>query len=56
MFGYLTAIIATVFIDRAVKDPKEDLLRAAAIEGIRREIIQLRRVIEEALNRPSQKK
>jgi voltage-gated potassium channel len=50
MFGYLTAILATMFIDREAKDPKSEIPSQKSIQAIHEEIVQLRRVIEDAMN------
>jgi voltage-gated potassium channel len=46
MFGYLTALFATFLIDREAKDPKPELAHQQALQGIKDEIMQLRRLIE----------
>jgi voltage-gated potassium channel len=50
MFGYLTAMLATLFIDREAKDPKSEIASQKSILAIHEEIIQLRRIIEGAMS------
>ncbi len=49
MFGYLTALIATLLIDRDSKDQKAEIASQTSFKEIQEEIIQLRRLIEETL-------
>jgi hypothetical protein len=49
MFGYLTALFATLLIDRDAKDPKPEIARQKLVQEVKDEIIQLRRLIEEKL-------
>lgn len=46
MFGYLTALIATFFIDREVKESKPEIAAPLALQSIQLEIVQLRRLVE----------
>lgn len=55
MFGYLTALFASMFIDRAAKDPKSEIPSQKSIQEIKEEIIQLRNLIEGLVNRTSNK-
>jgi len=55
VFGYLTALIATFFIDRVAKDPKPEIERQKSLRDIQEEIIRLRHLIEDFVNRPSNK-
>jgi hypothetical protein len=54
MFGYLTALLATFFIDRETKDPKPEISQKS-VQEIREEIIQLRHLIEDFVNNLSNK-
>lgn len=56
MFGYLTAIIATFFIDRAAKDPKSEIASQKSIDEVKAEVVKLRVYIEDALDRLSKTK
>jgi voltage-gated potassium channel len=49
MFGYLTALFATLLIDRVAQDPKPEIARQKMLQEVKDEIIQLRRLIEEKL-------
>jgi voltage-gated potassium channel len=51
MFGYLTALIATMFIDREARDPKSEIAGQKSIQDLRSEIMQLRAVIEDLASR-----
>ncbi len=55
MFGYLTALFATFFIDRDVKDPKSDVIRDKSLQKIQEEIVQLRHLVEDIACRIPQK-
>jgi voltage-gated potassium channel len=55
MFGYLTALLATFFIDRETKDPKPEIARQKSVQEIQEEIIQLRHLIEDFVNNFSNK-
>jgi voltage-gated potassium channel len=55
MFGYLTALLATVFIDRETKDPKPEMASQESVQEIQEEIIQLRHLIEDFINNVSAK-
>jgi voltage-gated potassium channel len=55
VFGYLTALIAAFFIDRVAKDPKPEIERQKSLQEIQEEIIRLRHLIEDFVNRPSPK-
>ena len=55
MFGYLTALFATVLIDREAKDTKPEVARQKSIQELKEEIIQLRRLIEDNMTRRSEK-
>ncbi len=55
VFGYLTALIATFFIDRVTKDQNTEIARQKSLQDIQEEIIRLRHVIEDFVNRPSSK-
>jgi voltage-gated potassium channel len=55
MFGYLTALLATLFIDRETKDPKPEIARQKSVQEIQKEIIQLRLLIEDFINNFSNK-
>lgn len=50
MFGYLTALLATFFIDRETKDPKPEIARQKSVQEIQEELIQLRHLIEDFVN------
>ena len=43
MFGYLTALFATLLIDRDAKDPKSEIAGQKLVQEVKDEIIQLRR-------------
>lgn len=47
MFGYLTALFATFFIDRETKASMADITRQESLERIQEELIQLRNLIED---------
>jgi len=49
MFGYLTALFASLLIDRDAKDPKSEIAGQKLVQEVKDEIIQLRRLIEEKL-------
>jgi voltage-gated potassium channel len=51
MFGYLTAMLATMFVDRDAKDPKSAIASENSIQELQREIVQLRKLIEESLGK-----
>ncbi len=51
MFGYLTALFATVFIDRDAKDPKVESARQKPLQDLQEEVGRLRHAIEEFVNR-----
>jgi voltage-gated potassium channel len=55
MFGYLTALFATFFIDREIKVTKSEIARQKSLQDIQEEIIRLRLVIEDFVKRPSNK-
>jgi voltage-gated potassium channel len=55
MFGYLTAIFATFFIDREAKVSKSEIVSQKSLQDIREEIIQLRRLIEDFVKLPPNK-
>jgi voltage-gated potassium channel len=55
MFGYLTALFATFLIDRDAKDPKIEIARQKSLQDLQEEIIRLRHLIEDFVNRPSDK-
>jgi hypothetical protein len=55
MFGYLTALLATFFIDRETKDPKPEIAHQKSVQEIQEEIIQLRHLIEDFVNNFSNK-
>ncbi len=42
VFGYLTATLATYFIDREAENPESEVPSASAVEALRREITELR--------------
>lgn len=50
MFGYLTALLATIFIGQKAKDPKSEITGEKSIQEVREEIIQLRHLIEGRLS------
>ena len=50
MFGYLTALFATVFIDREAKDPKVESARQKPLQDLQEEVARLRHAIEEFVN------
>jgi voltage-gated potassium channel len=56
MFGYLTGLFATMFIDRAAKDPNSEMPSQTSIQEIQKELIQLRRLIEDFINHAASKK
>ena len=49
MFGYLTALFATFFIDRAAKDPKSEISTQKSIQEIQIELVSLRRLLEQGM-------
>jgi voltage-gated potassium channel len=49
MFGYLTALMATLLIDLDAKDPKPEMARQQLMQEVRDELVQLRHLIEEKL-------
>jgi voltage-gated potassium channel len=51
MFGYLTALFASMFIDQAAKDPKSEVPSQKSIHEIHEEIVKLRGIVEGALSR-----
>jgi voltage-gated potassium channel len=51
MFGYLTALLATVFIGRDAEDPKSKIAGESSILQLRTEVGCLRESIEEVLRR-----
>jgi voltage-gated potassium channel len=55
VFGYLTALIATFFIDRVAKDQNIEIARQKSLQDIQEEIVRLRHLIEDFVNRPSGK-
>jgi voltage-gated potassium channel len=52
MFGYLTGLFASMFIDRAARDPASEIPSQKSIQEIKEELIQLRRLIERTAFRP----
>ena len=54
MFGYLTALFATFLIDLGAKTPKVDVANQS-LQEVKEEIVQLRRLIEDAIERLSSK-
>jgi voltage-gated potassium channel len=50
MFGYLTALFATFLIDQGAKTPKVDVANQS-LQEVKEEIVQLRRLIEDAVAR-----
>jgi len=50
MFGYLTALLATFFIDRETKDPKQEIASQKSVQEVQEEIIELRHLIENFVN------
>ena len=56
MFGYLTALFATFLIDREIKTPKVDSgVTNQALQDVKSEVVQLRRLLEDAIERLSKK-
>jgi voltage-gated potassium channel len=56
MFGYLTALFATFLIDREAKIPKADgSVTNQALQDVKEEVVQLRRLLEDAIERLSKK-
>jgi voltage-gated potassium channel len=53
MFGYLTALLATLLIDRDAKEPKPDSACQKAVQEVQEEISQLRRLMEDIASRLS---
>ena len=53
MFGYLTALFATFLIDHDAKDPKQEIALQKSLQDVQEEIVQLRRLIENLVNRLS---
>jgi len=53
VFGYLTAILASFFIDRVAKELSPDVARQKSLQEIQEEITRLRTLIEDLVNRPS---
>ena len=51
MFGYLTAILASMFIDREAKDPTSEVPSQTSIQRLHEEVTALRVLVEEALSR-----
>lgn len=52
VFGYITATIATFFIGRDAEDKNAEISGSAQIEELRKEIVLLRKLIEEIKQRP----
>lgn len=52
MFGYLTGLFASMFIDRSARDPASEVPSQKSIQEVKEEIIQLRRLIERAVQSP----
>ena len=48
MFGYLTALIASFFIDRSIKDPKIEIAHQKKVQDLQDEIVRLTRLMEHA--------
>ena len=55
MFGYLTALFATFFIDQNAKDPNSEIASQKSVQDVQDEIARLRQIIEEFVNRPANK-
>jgi voltage-gated potassium channel len=55
MFGYLTALLATFFIDHEAKDTKPEMARQKSVQEVQEEIRQLRRLVEDIQTRLSSK-
>jgi voltage-gated potassium channel len=55
MFGYLTALLATVLIDRDAKDPNPESAHQESLQEIKEEIVQLRRLLEDNVTRLSKR-
>jgi voltage-gated potassium channel len=51
IFGYLTAVFATVFIGRDAEDPKSGIPNQTSINQLSNEVVRLRIAIEEVLRR-----
>jgi voltage-gated potassium channel len=49
MFGYLTALLATLFIGRDAKDPKSEIPSQRSIQEVQEELVRLRLSIERAM-------
>ncbi len=49
MFGYLTAILATLFIGRDAKDPASEIVGQKSIQQLQDEVVLLRKSIEDVL-------
>jgi len=56
MFGYLTALFATVLIDRTAKTPPiENATLNQSVQEVKEEIVQLRHLLQDAVDRLSKK-
>ena len=53
IFGYITALLASFFIDREVKDPKPEIAYQKSLQALKEEIIQLRHLIEKSFQKDS---
>ena len=53
MFGYITALLASFLIDREIKEPKAEIAYQKSVKALQEEIIQLRRLIEDAFKNES---
>jgi len=53
IFGYMTALLASLLIDREVKDPKPEIAYQKSLQALKEEIIQLRHLIEESSRKDS---
>jgi voltage-gated potassium channel len=49
MFGYLTAILATLFVGRDAKDPSSEIAGQRSVQDLQQEIVLLRKSIDEVL-------
>lgn len=54
MFGYLTAMFATIFIGRDAKDPKSEIPNQKSIQVVHDEVIVLKHLMEEMMKQISE--
>ena len=53
MFGYLTAVVASFFIDRDIKDPKSEIAREKKLDDIQAEVLRLSQLLEDFVKKYS---